>query len=148
MKFEFSRRWHQLKTGLSVPPDVAVLLEERDRELEDYLENVGGGGTNEIVFSLGGDLRLVKWGRYYERFAACTIESFYVSIDTAGTTNTVVALLRNGVSVTSATILAGANTGSSTSLSIAVVLGDYLQVEITTRGAGAKELVAQAYRAA
>ena len=106
----------------------------------------GGGAPNEILFSLGGDLRLSTSGRYTERVSACSVGGIFASLATGGTTDTVVDVLRNGVQEATLTIPAGANTGESSSPPIALAIDDYLQARVDARGAGARDLVVQAYR--
>lgn len=100
---------------------------------------------SEIQFSYAGALTaLAKSTRSTRRRAAAVLTEVFCSLDTAGSTNTVISVRRNGVEVATVAIAAGAFTGTTGPLTIALALGDYLQLVITTAGTGAADLEGQA----
>jgi hypothetical protein len=67
--------------------------------------------------------------------ADCTLKALYVNVGTAPTgSGLTVRIKRAGSSLTTATVAAGATSGSSTGLSTALTAGDILTVDITAIG--------------
>lgn len=102
-----------------------------------------GSAGGPPPFSLPGAVALSTSGRWYPP-STLTVGRLFASLTTAGTTATTVAFLRNGVSVTTVTIAAGALTVAG-ALS-QVFTGpevDHMQMQVTAAGTGALNLTVQ-----
>lgn len=141
--FRFPHRWLALLRG-SPLDDAIPYLDDRDRAIEDFLSNLESDGDAELLFSLTGDVYLSTSGRYYVQEAG-SIVSLVLALGTTGSSTTTVAILKNGVSQTTLSLTSGVYMNSSTP-SISLSPGDYLQVQVTLVGTGAKNLLVQTYR--
>jgi hypothetical protein len=69
-----------------------------------------------------------------------------VSLDTAGTTNTVVEVVKNGNSIGKVILASGVHMNYQTTMAATIeALKDYYQFWVSTSGTGAKGLVAQLF---
>lgn len=97
-----------------------------------------------IPFSFSGALSLSASPRYYPHIATRLV-SVHVSLDTAGTSSTVLTVNKNGSALsTTITLASGVHANSATFYEGLTADLDYLTMEVTTVGAGAADLVAQA----
>jgi hypothetical protein len=94
------------------------------------------------VFSMPGAVAVATSGRWYA-YQSVTLNHFVASLGTAGSTGTVVYLMKNGADMISLTLAAGVYTNSTSG--VVVAPGDYLQVRVATAGTGAKDLSVQVY---
>lgn len=95
-----------------------------------------GGGAGGAQFALKGDAYVANdLTPYWVATRPGTFISSYVRAKTAPTgADLIVRLNKNGVQITTITISAGSQTGSSTGLSVAYVAGDYFSFDITQIG--------------
>lgn len=100
-----------------------------------------------IPFSFAGALAVSESGPY-EPHIATRLVSVRIALGTAGTSNTVLAVKKNGTALTptsgSLTLGSGVTRATVYFYSALTADLDYITVAITTAGAGAKDLVVQA----
>lgn len=97
----------------------------------------------EAVFSHAGTPTTVASARWYPRRTA-TLTRVFVSLGTAGTSNTVVTVYVDGGSQGTITLGSGLHTASGVFDDVLVADTDYLTVAATTVGTGAADLTVQA----
>lgn len=97
----------------------------------------------EGIFSLAGALTTVASGRWYPRRTG-TLTNVFASLDTAGSSSTVVTVYVDGASQGTITLGSGVNKSSVTFDDVLVADTDYLTVAVTTVGTGAANLTVQA----
>lgn len=132
-------------------PGIAARIDRLIRRVEDLERRLRARSTDrpadaeplEAPFFHGGPLSTTTSGRWYPRRTA-TLSQVWCSLDTAGSTSTVVTVYVNGGSQGTVTIPGSANTGSATFDDVLVADADYLTVAATTVGTGAEDLTVQA----
>lgn len=97
----------------------------------------------EAVFSHAGTPTTQPSGRWYPRRTA-TLTDVLVSLDTAGTSNTVVTVYVNGGSQGTITLGSGVHSATGAFDDVLVADTDWLTVAATTVGSGAADLTVQA----
>lgn len=96
----------------------------------------GTNGLTEIVTGFSGPLAAASSGRYYAPKTGTTVTAT-CSLTTAGTSNTVFTVKKNGVSIGTVTLGSGVNKLGSVIATPFTLDTDYFTVELTTAGAGA-----------
>lgn len=112
------------------------------RKLWAGVNNRSKGTIKDVPFVLAGRLYASISPRYYMR-SPSVLQRVLVSLDTPGSTNTVVTLYKNGDALTTVA-LGGATDKTQIALTASFEAdSDYLQVGITTAGTGAKDIDVQ-----
>lgn len=132
------------------PPATAAQKNQRDiKTLQRRLRTTGSDTRPasaepiEAVFSHKGTPSTDESGRWYPRRTA-TLRNVFVSLGTAGSTNTVVTVYVNGGSQGTITLGNGVNKSYAAFDDVLVADTDYLTVAATTVGTGAEDLTVQA----
>lgn len=150
-------------------PELRSLLEENDELLQRWLRRMasgalggrtesaspapaaGGGQAEspssasnpEFVFAQSGPVTVSTSGRFKPRRSGRVV-AVDAELEVAGTTATIVALRKNGVTVATLTIPAGANEATSNvSIPFTGPRADYLNVAVTSAGTGAQAVTVQ-----
>lgn len=99
------------------------------------------GQTVEVAtFTSAGDVATFTGTMRYYFESAGTITVARASLGTAGSTTTTVVVKKNGSTLSTLNLTSASNT-TTTAPSAAVAAGDYLTVDVTAAGTGAKDLV-------
>lgn len=129
------------------PPAPQARTADVDRRLKRVEQRRGdmptGGWEHQETFSFAGQLEASESGRWYPRHN-CTLIEVPVTLDTAGTSNTVVSVRVNGVEVSTITLGSGDEQALGLFGEELTADVDYVTLAITTVGTGAENLVAQA----
>lgn len=132
------------------PPATAAATNRRDIGVLQRRLRTAGGDTRppkaeplEAVFSHAGTPTTTESGRWYPRRTA-TLTDVFVSLGTAGSSNTVVTVYVNGGSQGTITLGSGVHSAHGTFDDVLVDDTDYLTVAATTVGTGAEDLTIQA----
>lgn len=146
LPFEYTTRYGDHFKDWGIPLDQAAALEERDRELEDYLAGLSTGAASSIPAFMFGKPLLVgaSSGRWYAT-ADVSYSGVFASLGTAGTSTTTAVLKKNGTTVATLSFASGANTDDETVAISLTAKTDYLTAEITDAGTGALDLTIQPY---
>lgn len=144
LPFQYPRRWADLFDGADITPEGRARvaeLEQRDRDLEDYL----AGLLPFQTFNLTGPLTASR-SDDWPTIRDWTLRRWVASLTTAGAADTVVDLLLSGTPVASLTIPAGGTIAYAELPPVGVTaLFHRVAVEVTAAGAGAEGLVVQVF---
>lgn len=138
LPFEYESRFGDLKDDLGISFDLAAVLEERDRHLEDFIADF----MPDLVFTHPGSLSTEISPRFYVR-KNYRVDTWIASVDTVGSSQTVVVVLVNGVTAATLTIPASENKATDDTDVWLTKDEDYVQVQVTSIGAGAEDLTVQ-----
>lgn len=136
-------------TRALLPPEIereVEVLKGRVTDLERRLRRFEEQRPPETIYSLSGELYLVTSNRWYPRFDEKVIE-LLASLTVAGTTATVLRILKNDALAREITIPIGQGATSPIVVNAAIELKrneDDLRVQIVTPGADAEGLTVQA----
>lgn len=129
--------------GVTVESDISENMTKIDAAFAAL--PAGGGGARAPFFSYSGALNEGASGRWYPAGPAFGVHVFRVvaSLGTAGTDDTIIDLLWNGDPVATLTIPSGDFVSGLTVDQGYIAETDYLQLEITTAGADAADLLVE-----
>lgn len=138
LPFEYEFRFGDLYKEMGFTYEQATVLEERDRQLEDFIL----GFMPDLTFTLPGPLTESTSPRFYIR-SNYRVDTWIASVATTGSTDTVGRVLVSGVATVPFTIPAGENMVEVSRYALLRRDDDYVQVEITTAGGAAEDLCVQ-----
>ena len=118
-----------------VDPTLKRAGEQFDRNF-DELARMAGGNPGTAVIDAGDGAVITGYTKKYWIREASTLADVTGVLEVAGTTDTVVNVIRTGYALGSLTIPANATTATVT-FDAAFVAGDYWQIQQTTSGTGA-----------
>lgn len=140
LPFEFSLRWLDLAELMGgLPDEVVAYLEERDRQLEDFLARL----MPDLVFVVPGVLTSGYTTPRYRVRTDYRIDTWIASLDTAGSTESTLWILASGVRTVKIAIPASTTEVEVSTYALLEKDTDYLQVEVETAGSGAADLTVQ-----
>lgn len=141
LPFEFTTRGPQLADDPTVHKGLASAMEHRDRQLEDYLAGLLPFQTYNLTGPLT-ESRSDDW----PTLRSWLLTDWVVSLTVAGSDDTDVDLLIDGVVVASMTLAAGETIASASLDHIDIAaLETMVAAEVTTAGTDAEGLVVQVY---
>lgn len=132
-------------------PGIAARLDRLVRRIEDLERRLRARSTERPAaaaplyaeFAQSASVSVASSPRWYPARTA-TLEEVVASLDTAGSSNTVVTVYVNGGSQGTITLGSGVNKNSATFNDVLVADTDWLTVGVTTAGTGAAKLTVQA----
>lgn len=136
--FEFPVRFADFYQTMGLTAEQAEWMELRDRELERYIAE----SMPDLTFTLPGPLSQTTSPRFRSRMHY-RVDLWIASLDTAGSTTTTLWVLRSGVRTVKIELGSGVNEVEVPRYVLLDKGVDYVQVEIETVGAGAKDLTVQ-----
>ncbi len=135
LPFEFLQRWPLLTREFTEPlsPPLVELLDNRDRDLEDFLGTLGGGVP---TIDLGESAVLTGWSKTWRFGKSFGMSLVVANLEVIGTTPTVLWVVRNSVDTVQVTIPAS-TLYVSQPISVAFAAGDRWQIRVESAGNGA-----------
>lgn len=140
LKFEYGTRYADQFREWGLPFEFAVALEERDRELEDFLSTVGGGGPQ--IIDMGDSAVYTGWSKPFYPLASTTLAQVRGIVTAASNTNeTQATVFKNGTE-SLGVLTIPVDELKSNVLAVNANLGpsDFWQVLVTQAGVGASGL--------
>lgn len=138
LPFEYELRFGDLYEQLGLTYEQATILEERDRQLEDFLL----GFMPDLTWTYPGELSEMTSPRWYVR-RNYRVDTWIASLATSGTTDTVLRVLVAGVPTVTLTIPAGSYMVEEPRYALLRKDEHYVQVEVVSFGTGAEDLCVQ-----
>lgn len=132
-----------------LPPSYRQEIESILLEIRKLWKGVRGGDNSRLYdqpFTLAGPVYVSESPRWYLPNFGGRLVRAVVSLDTPGTTDTIVVIRVNGDPITGGTITIPGGADVVFNQSVDVYLSgdsDYVQVAVTTAGAGAEDLTVQ-----
>lgn len=134
--FEYVQRWPFLSPFFpeGLPTELTEHLDQRDRDLEDFLSGVGGVLG---VIDYGDALVMTGFSKSFRPLKAAPLSVVAGGLEVAGTTSTVTKVYKNGLDTgVTLTIPAGA-TYAETTTNVSFGATDRWQMLVTSAGTGA-----------
>lgn len=138
LPFEYEFRFGDLYKQMGFTYEQATILEERDRQLEDFLL----GFMPDLTWTFPGFLEARTSPRWYVR-RNYRVDTWIASIDVVDVVDTVVRLLVSGVPTVTLTIPAGSNMVEEARYVLLDKDADYVQIEVVSVGELAESLSVQ-----
>ncbi len=135
LPFQFLQRWPQLTREFAEPlsDPLIELLDNRDRDLEDFLGTLGGGVPTIDLGESAVQTGFSKTWRFGKGFAMSQVVA---NLEVIGSTPTVLWVTRNGADQVQVTIPASTLYVSKV-VSVPFVSGDSWQIRVDSAGTGA-----------
>lgn len=133
-KFQFIQRWPQLAEFFTpkIPEDTIELLDNRDRDLEDFLEYIT---TGDIIIDFG-DVIYVGVSKAYRAGVTTRLKKVVAHLAAIASANIVMEILKNGLVIGTLTIVAGQQE-AQVDVNVGFAEGDYWQMRVTAASDGA-----------
>lgn len=138
LPFEYTNRWADLYVDLGFSVEQAEILEQRDRELEEYLQVA----MPDLIFSLPGPLYESISPKYRSR-STYRVDQWIASLNEAGSTTTTAWVLVSGTRRIELEFGVGVTEVTVDRYVLLEKDVDYVQVELVTPGTGASGLSVQ-----
>jgi hypothetical protein len=141
LPFQYLERYAQINKYFDpkLSDELVELLEQRDRDLEDFLR--GSGGVGEIIIDHG-DVIYVGHSKAFRASKSITLNHVSVHLFALASADIIVDILKNGIAVLTLTLPATTQAVTWTG-NIAYGDGDYFQSYVSNAGAGGAGLVVQ-----